>query len=73
MSGEAIAVVGAAVGLLAVLLPVILTQGASLHREIDAIRADVGDNTARTRTVSRDSSGRRGGGDRKLGARRRPP
>ena len=60
MSGEAIAGVGAAVGLLAVLLPVILTQGASLHREIDAIRADVGDNTARTRTVSRDSSGRRG-------------
>ena len=73
MSGEAIAGVGAAVGLLAVLLPVILTQGASLHREIDAIRADVGDNTARTRTVSRDSSGRRGGGDRKLDARRRPP
>ena len=43
MSAEAIAVVGAAVGLLAVLLPVILTQGASLRHEIDALRAEVGE------------------------------
>ena len=29
--------------MLAVLLPVILTQGASLRRELDAVRADVGE------------------------------
>ena len=29
--------------LLAVLLPVILTQGASLRRELDTVRADVGE------------------------------
>ena len=34
---------GAVAALLAVLLPVILTQGASLRRELDAVRADVGE------------------------------
>ena len=34
---------GAVAALLAVLLPVILTQGASLRRELDATRADVGE------------------------------
>lgn len=33
---------GAVAALLAVLLPVILSQGASLRREIDTLRADVG-------------------------------
>ena len=33
--------VGAVAALLAVLLPVILTQGAALRREIDHLRADV--------------------------------
>ena len=37
MSGEAIAIVGAAVGLLAVLVPLLLTLG----RRIDALAADV--------------------------------
>ena len=34
---------GAVAAMLAVLLPVILTQGASLRRELDAVRADVGE------------------------------
>ena len=34
---------GAVTAMLAVLLPVILTQGASLRRELDATRADVGE------------------------------
>ena len=34
---------GAVAALLAVLLPVILSQGASLRREIDTLRADVGE------------------------------
>ena len=33
---------GAVAAMLAVLLPVILTQGASLRRELDAVRVDVG-------------------------------
>ena len=34
---------GAVAAMLAVLLPVILTQGASLRRELDTVRADVGE------------------------------
>ena len=34
---------GAVAALLAVLLPVILTQGTSLRRELDAVRGDVGE------------------------------
>ena len=34
---------GAVAAMLAVLLPVILTQGASLRRELDAVRGDVGE------------------------------
>ena len=35
--------IGAVSAMLAVLLPVILTQGASLRREIDTLRVDVGE------------------------------
>ena len=45
---------GAVAALLAVLLPVILTQGASLRRELDAVRADVGEVRADVGEVRRD-------------------
>ena len=45
---------GAVAALLAVLLPVILTQGASLRRELDAVRADVGEVRAAVGEVRRD-------------------
>ena len=41
MSGEAVAIIGAAVGMLAVLVPLLLTLAANLGRRIDEVRADV--------------------------------
>ncbi|MDE0025274.1 MAG: hypothetical protein OXP69_12765 [Spirochaetaceae bacterium] len=41
MSGESIAIVGAAVGMLAVLVPLLLTLAAGIRRELDHVRADV--------------------------------
>ena len=41
MSGESIAIVGAAVGLLAVLVPLLLTLAAGIRRELDHVRADM--------------------------------
>ena len=45
--------VGAVAALLAVLLPVILTQGAALRREIDHLRADVASVRALSDRVAR--------------------
>ena len=41
MSAEAIAIIGAAGGMLAVLVPLLLTLAAGIRRELDHVRADV--------------------------------
>lgn len=41
MSGEAIAIVAAAVGMLAVLVPLLLALAAGIRRELDHVRADM--------------------------------
>lgn len=43
MSAEAIAIVGAAVGMLAILVPLLLTLAAGIRRELDHLRTDVHD------------------------------
>jgi len=47
VSAEAIAIIGAAVGMLAVLVPLLLTLAGGIRRELDHLRADVHDVRAR--------------------------
>ena len=52
MSAEAIAIIGAAVGMLAVLVPLLLTLAGGIRRELDALRGDVHDLRTRVDALS---------------------